>query len=179
MRERRPERRPTRVPYRHKNTLKDWLERVDDRFMGSPIDMDPHEALLQAIRIAAGEVAYCDAQVRRLSEDELFERPNRETYVRLPSGSLEVVEIKRDEEVISRWVRLRRDAADRMAKYAKQAIDAGIDERRVAVAERVADVLAPLLQNLADDLQLTSEQRGKLPHILGMRLRELEAGGSN
>lgn len=153
-----------------------WLKRVDDRFMGTPLDVDPHDALLHAIRIAAGEVAYCDAQIRRLEEDELFERPRKKTYQRLPSGSLELIEERRDAEVISRWVSLRRDAADRMARYSKMAIDAGIDERRVAVAERVADVIAPLLQNLADDLNLTSKQRELLPDIIGARLRSLEQG---
>jgi hypothetical protein len=156
-----------------------WLKRVDDRFFGSPKDVDPHEALLWAIRSAAGEVAYCDAQISCLHEDELFERPLREVFTRMPSGSVELVEQKRDPEVLSRWVTLRDIAVDRMARFAKMAIDAGIDERRVAVAERVADVLAPLLTNLAEDLNLTAKQRAMLPDALGTRLRALEtkAGG--
>lgn len=154
--------------------FKRWLSRVDDRFMGSPKDIDPHEALLYAVRSAAGEVAYCDAQISRLYDDELFERPLRETHVRLPSGNMELVEEKRDPEVISRWVDLRDTAVDRMARFAKMAIDAGIDERRVAVAEKVADVLAPLLANLAEDLDLTPKQRARLPEVLGSRLRQLE-----
>lgn len=156
-----------------------WLERVDDRFMGTPIDVDPHEALLQAIRIAAGEVYYCDRQISRLEEDLLFERPARKVYTRLPSGHLELIEVRRNEEQMNRWVQWRKDATDRMARYSKMAIDAGIDERRVAVAERVADVLAPLLQNLADDLHLTPKQRALLPDIIGMRLRALEQGATS
>jgi hypothetical protein len=155
-------------------SMQDWLGRVDDRFMGTAVDVEPHEALLWAIRLAAGEVAYCDAQISRLHEDELFERPLRQTYMQMPSGAFDLVEEKRDPEIVSRWAHLRKDAADRMARYAKMAIDAGIDERRVAVAERVADILAPLLENLAEDLSLTAKQRAKLPDVLGTRLRALE-----
>jgi len=159
---------------RNKTSMVDWLGRVDDRFMGTAVDIDPYDALLWAIRLSAGEVAYCDAQISRLHEDELFERPARHTYMQLPSGAFELVEEKRDPETVSRWQYLRKDAADRMARYAKMAIDAGIDERRVAVAERVADILAPLLENLAEDLSLTAKQRAKLPDVLGTRLRALE-----
>lgn len=147
--------------------------------MGTPIDVDPHEALLQAIRIAAGEVAYCDLQIRRLEEDELFERPTKKVYTKMPSGGLQLIEQRRDAEQMSRWVLWRKDAAHRMAQYSKMAIDAGIDERRVAVAERVADVLAPLLQNLAEDLKLTPQQRELLPIVLGTRLKALEQGATS
>lgn len=142
--------------------------------MGSPLDVDPHEAILHAIRVTAGEVAYCEAQITRLSEDELFERPAETVLAQLPSGRWTVIEEKRDPEVVSRWVQMRQAAVERMVKYSKTAIDVGIDERRVKVAERTADVLVPLLHNLADDLVLTDEQRAKLPAIIGTRLRQLE-----
>lgn len=143
--------------------------------MGTPMDVDPHEAILHAIRVAAGEVAYCDAQIRKLSDDELFERPTETTMAQLPSGKWSLVEEKRTAEVISRWVSLRDSAIESMVKYSKIALDAGIDERRVRVAEQVADVLTPLLSNLADDLRLSPEQRDMLPAVIGNRLRQLEA----
>jgi len=154
--------------------MRDWLARVDDRFMGTPIDVDPYEAILHAIRVCAGEVAYCDAQVRRLSDAELFERPAETTMAQLPSGKWIVVEETRNAEVISRWVTLRDAAMDQMVIYSEKAVKLGIDERRVRVAERVADVLAPLLSNLADDLRLTPEQRHLLPAVIDRNLRLLE-----
>src|SRR6516165_4539144 len=84
--------------------LKTWMARVDDRFMGSPIDVDPHDAIIHAIRVTAGEVKYCDEQIRKLSEDELFERPLETSVQQLPSGKWVVIEEKRNPEVISRWV---------------------------------------------------------------------------
>ena len=155
--------------------LKMWMARVDDRFMGSPIDVDPHDAIIHAIRVTAGEVKYCDEQIRKLSEDELFERPLETSVQQLPSGKWVTIEEKRNPEVISRWVTLRDDAMDNLVKYSKWAIEVGIDERRVRVAERVADVIAPLLSDLAVDLDLTDEQRRRLPMVIDKRLRVLEA----
>lgn len=160
-------------------TLKRWIERVDDRFMGSPIDVDPHDAIVTAIRITAGEVKYCDEQIRRLSEDELFERPLETSIQQLPSGQWVQIEEKRTGEIISRWVTLRDDALANLVRYSKWAIEVGIDERRVRVAERVADVIAPLLTNLAADLNLSDEQRKLLPLAIDRNLRVLEAASES
>lgn len=165
----------TRTAPRNPSNLKKWLERVDDRFMGTPLDVEPHEAILHAIRVTAGEVWYCDEQIRKLSEDELFERPAETSVQQLPSGRSVVIEEKRNSEVISRWVTLRDEALSNLVRYSKWAIEIGIDERRVRVAERVADVLTPLLTDLAADLNLTEEQRRLLPAVIGRRLRALEA----
>jgi hypothetical protein len=145
-----------------KNTLKSWLERVDDRFMGSPIDVHPHEALLHALRVTAGEVAYCDEQIRKLQEDELFERPAETYYAQMPSGAWQLIEEKRDAEVISRWVQLRDGSLDRMAKYSKMALDVGIEERTVQLAERQAELVTRFFESVLDELELTPEQYEKL-----------------
>jgi hypothetical protein len=155
--------------------LRDWLSRVDDRFMGTPLDIDPHDAIIHAIRVTAGEVKYCDAQISRLHQDELFERPLETSIQQLPNGKWVIIEEKRNVEVISRWVVLRDEALANLVRYSKWALEVGIDERRVRVAERVADVIAPLLNDLALDLDLTDEQRELLPGVIGKRLRALEA----
>lgn len=147
--------------------------------MGSPVTVDPHEAIVHAIAITAGEVAYCDAQISRLSEDELFERPLETTFAELPmSGQVIEVTEKRDAEVLSRWVQLRDNALERLVRFSKIALDAGVEERRVRVAEQVADVIAPLFQNLADDLQLSRAQRDRLPDVIGARMRQLETAAA-
>lgn len=149
-----------------------WLERVDGRFMGAPLDVEPHEALLHAIRVTAGEVSYCDQQITRLSEEELFEKPTRTVVT--DSDEFSSVVTYRGEDVISRWVSLRTLAVERMAKYSKMALDAGIAERQVQVAERFADAIAPLFKGLVEDLNLTPEQAKLLPAVIDTRLRDLE-----
>lgn len=130
--------------------LKHWLSRVDDRFMGSPVDIQPHQGILLALSIAAGEVHYCQEQIRRLHESETFERPLKETI------SDEFTTETYDSEVVSRWVTLRDNAADRMAKYAKAASDMQIDEQQIKIAEgqaqQIVSVITKILTDLGHDL---------------------------
>jgi hypothetical protein len=166
---------PTFKPTTSNKTLTDWLGRVDDRFMGTAIEVDPHEAIIAGISICAGEVAYCEAQISRIGEDELFERPLFTELVEMPfSHELNSITEKRDAEVISRWVSLRDSAVDRMVKYSKIAIDLGIDQQRVNAATRVADAMVPLLQRLPQALSLTVEQQALLPALISATLKELE-----
>jgi hypothetical protein len=120
--------------------------------MGHPIDIDPNDAILWAMRIEAGEVAYCDAQIQRLSEDELFERPQREHVVELPSGQIETIVEIRDAEQMNRWVLWRDHAMERMARFAKMAIDAGIEQRQLELAEQQAHQLVQVITSILTDL---------------------------
>lgn len=137
--------------------LKSWLTRVEGRFMGEPIDVPPDEAIMWAMRVAAGEVAYCDEQIKRLSEDELFERPTKTTLTELPSGQIAEITEVRDAEVISRWVRWRDHAMWRMSQYAKMALDVGIEQRQIELAEKQAkqlvNVISAVLTDLGHDLK--------------------------
>lgn len=157
--------------------LRHWLERVDDRFMGTPLDVHPHEALLQCLRITAGEVRYCDQQIRRLEEDELFERPATETLAVMPSGRVVVAEEKRGFEVISRWVQWRSSALDRLARYSKMALDVGIEERQIQLAEREADLIGRYFEAVLGDLELTPAQQKALGPAMRRHLSLVEKTG--
>lgn len=134
--------------------LRKWFERVDDRFMGSPLNIDPTDAILWAMRVTAGEVAYCDAQIARLEEDELFERPRKTMFAELPSGQWDIVEERRDAEVMNRWVQWRDHAMSRMAQYAKMALDVGIEERQIQIAEKHAQQIVTVITAVLTDLGL-------------------------
>jgi hypothetical protein len=149
-------RAPTRKP--SPDTLRKWFDRVDDRFMGTPMEsIHPHEAILWAMRVSAGEVAYCDAQIARLEEDELFERPLKQTTIALPSGNIETVTEVRDVETMNRWVMWRDHSMKNMATYAKMALDVGIEERQIQLAEQQAQqlvaIISAVLTDLGHDLQ--------------------------
>lgn len=132
--------------------LRGWLERVEGRFFGTPTDIEPAEAIMLAIRITNGEIIYCDEQIARLSEDELFERPLKTMYAEMPSGEFEIVEEKRDAEVLSRWVSFRDNAVERLARYAKMALDVGIEERQIQLAEQQAQQLVAVITSILTDL---------------------------
>lgn len=125
--------------------------------MGAPVDVHPHDAILWAMRVSAGEVVYCDQQIRRLEEDELFERPTKTQLVELPSGKVEEIHESREPEQFSRWVRWRDRAMKNMAMYAKMALDVGIEERQIQLAEKQAqqlvNVITAVLTDLGHDLR--------------------------
>jgi hypothetical protein len=159
---------------RNPAVLRDWLTRVEGRFMGVPTDVTPEDALMQAIRITAGEVEYCNQQIARLSEDELFERPNKTVYAEMPNGGWEMVEERRDAEVISRWQQLRSSAMDRMTRYAKMALDVGIEERQTAIHERQAMVIARFFETVMDEIGLTDDQLQTLGPTMRRHLALIE-----
>jgi hypothetical protein len=158
---------------RHPSILHDWLTRVDGRFMGTPTDIHPHDAILKVIRITNGEIDYCDMQIAKLCEDELFERPLQVTLVELAEGSTLVTE-KRDHEVLSRWVLLRQAATDRLARYSKMALDIGIEEAQLKLAEREADMVSHYLEAVLTDLSLTPEQYKRLGPSMRRHLELIE-----
>jgi len=157
--------------------LYDWIARVDDRFFGSPTDISPHEAILKAIAITHGEVLYCDAQISRLHEDELFERPLHTTVADMPDGSMQLITERRDEEQVSRWVSFRQNAVDRLARYSKMALDIGIEERQLALAERVANIVSDYFEAVLRDIELTPLQRKQLGPAMRKHMDIIELQG--
>ena len=164
----------------HKPTvLHSWLIRVDDRFFGSPVDIHPHDAILKAIRITAGEVDYCDRQIAQLTEDELFERPLKTKLAEGLDGSWQLVEETRDAEVLSRWVAFRQHSVERLARYAKMALDIGIEERQIQLAEREADMINGYFEAVLQDVELTPAQRRKLGPSMRKHLELIEGQETN
>jgi hypothetical protein len=150
--------------------------------MGSPLAVHPHDAIIWAMRLCAGEVLYCDAQVARLSEEELFELPRKQTFAIMPSGKYELVEEKREYDLISRWVRLRDNAADRMAQYAALAIKCGVEERKVKLAEQEATLVSKYFERVLSEVHLSPEQFARVGPAMRKHLALIEGvtdGGQN
>lgn len=124
--------------------------------MGDALDMEPHEALLSCVRITAGEVAYCSAEIAEL---------DRATESTMFGKKLDL------------WIEVRQGAIIRLAKFSKMALDAGVAERQVQIAERYGDLLATFIGGVFDDLKLTAKQREAAREIVPRRLRMLEQGG--
>jgi hypothetical protein len=121
--------------------------------MGLPVDIEPHEALLQCVRIAAGEVAYCNSRIGALSHEEAVGHPIK-TAERIGEGLSEsYVEIMEETPELNIWIRARHNATERLAKFSRMALDAGVNERRVRIAEGMAQLLAPVLKSIFDQLE--------------------------
>jgi hypothetical protein len=67
------------------------------------------------------------------------------------------------------------DAQDRLAKYAAAALKAGVEERRVKLAEDQGALVARVIRSILDQLNLTSDQQALVPEVVPAQLRLLTA----
>lgn len=123
------------------------------KIMGEEMDVDPLDALLWCVRIAAGEIAYCSAQIGELK------KPTESTMFG---------------KKLDMWIEVRQVAVAQLAKYSKMALDAGVAERQVQLAERYGEMLAELIGGILGELKLTKAQKQKAPEIVGRHLRLIE-----
>ncbi len=134
------------------------VERALDKaraMLSVPIDADPTEALLEALWRASSLVSYWQA-----ARDELMgDAPLSATA----TGALEKHTLMRAYE----------DAVDRLARIAKLAVDAGVAERQVRLTEELGRLVSARMQAAMDDLDLTPEQRARVPAIMKARLELL------
>jgi hypothetical protein len=121
--------------------------------MGEALDIEPHEALITCVRIAAGEVAYCSVQI---------------------AGLEKATESTMFGEQLNIWIKTRQVAMATLAKYSKMALDAGVAERQVQLAERYGEMLATLISGILGDLELTKKQQKVAPVIVTKHLQLLE-----
>ena len=135
---------------------------------GLPRQIDPHSALLEELHRVAGVVAWLSDEIARLDADEItqfdmtgrFEKPSV------------LVEMYGDER-------------DRFTRVAKAAIDAGIEERRVKLAEAQGEQLGQVIRNVLADVfgllaaagiaadLLRRLQRDDVPTVVRGRLMEM------
>jgi hypothetical protein len=145
--------------------------------MGPAIDIDPMEALLTCVRITAGEVAYATIKIEDLTEDEALITPVEHVSHDATGGEkAESYEEEKTSNVaqLNIWIATRASCMDRLARYSKMALDAGIEAKKVALAEMAGDGLAAMLQEVLGALELTADQERKAPGVVRNALRKLE-----
>jgi len=160
------------------------MAQADAISLAAPIDIDPMNALLWCVRIAAGEVAYFTMQVSLLSKTEIQgpvvstkTRPRKGEYGMEEHGD-EVTEIEQGHPALHIWIKARQDAIDRLAKYSKMASDAGVNERQVELAERYGELIGRVVGNILDALHLTPKQQKRAPEIVRRYLSDIEGTGA-
>lgn len=130
---------------------------------GLPRDIDPATALLEEVQRTAGHVAWLGDVIQALQQDELVfgvseitERPLKE------AGGMESTEIMVTETVrsvgVNTWLALYQTERRHLVQVSKVALDAGIDERRVRLAENQGTLLVAAIRQILAALGLTTEQ---------------------
>jgi hypothetical protein len=139
---------------------------------GLPVDVDPHTALLEELHRTAGHVAFLGQLVGALPEEELH------GHVGTAGTSEGKTYLPRSEQhvLISMYQRERKHLAD----VATDCITAGIEERRVRIAESQAQMLARVIDGVLEELKVertpaTGKVVAKHLKLIADEGRQLEA----
>jgi hypothetical protein len=125
------------------------------QLLGIPVEMNPMDALMWCVRLTAGEIVWYSDRMQELREDQWIE----DTFVG---------------KQLHMYARNRTVSIDRLAKYSKWAVDSGIAERAMRLAEAYGEQLYQLLHGVLLDLDLTPHQRQRAPEIITRHLMQLE-----
>jgi hypothetical protein len=104
---------------------------------GLPREIEPHAALLEELHRTAGVVAWLGDVVGELDT---------------PEGKGPLIEKTVFGEQASVWVKLHRDERKHFLDVAKTCVAAGIEERRVRIAEEQGRLLAAAVTGILEDL---------------------------
>lgn len=125
--------------------------------MGTPMEIDPLDALLWCIRITAGEIQWLSDRMADLQEDDFIENTL----------------IGKQFNIHARERRMRMQD---LAKYSSMAVSLGIAERRVRLSEQYGELLARYTKGILEDLQLTPEQLKLAPTVVRRHLIAISGG---
>lgn len=109
------------------------------RVLGLPRDVDPHIALLEEVHRTAGHVAYLNSMIGDFDSDAELKQYTRD------KGGLTW-------EKPAVWVEIYQHERTHLARVCKAALDAGVAERQVRLAEQQGQLLAKVIQGVLSDL---------------------------
>lgn len=130
------------------------------------LDCTPWEALLKAVRIAAGRVAFCEAKLATAFDDRQLEPPSEDNGVAGRTGE--------GGQNLHYWVKQAELWHDKLARVGKLAIDAGVAERLVRQLELEAELMLRAANMTLDELELGDDVRQRLLSGLARNMLALE-----
>lgn len=143
------------------------------RTLGLPVDVDPGKALLDEIHWTAGHVQWLREKVQELQDEELvWGREKYEDGV----GPQGVVDVTTEKAGPSVWYELYMKERDHLTKTCALALKAGIEERKVKLAESQGALVAEAIRRILAALNLTPAQQAMVPEIVPQQLRLLAVG---
>lgn len=147
-----------------------------------PVDTTPTEALLDEVRWTAGHVRFFRQQVQALIGDEELLNRERHPLVWGVTKEQEKEATKHpgtdvtEEARVSIWWTLYCQERDRLAAVSTAAVRAGVEERRVRLAEQQGDVIVEAIRAILADLRLSPEQQVLVGTVVPQHLRLLAGG---
>lgn len=142
------------------------------RTLGLPKDIDPAKALLDEIHWTAGHVEWLRGKVQEIEDDDLVWGKVLHREGIGPEGPVDVSDHKAGASI---WYELYMKERDHLAKVCSLALRAGIEERKVKLAESQGLLVAEVIRRILIALGLTPEQQLLVPEIVPRELRALAA----
>lgn len=139
---------------------------------GLPRDIDPAAALLEEVHRTAGHVAWLQTRIADLNESDLTW--GLTSQVDRGSGEFPGTDLTR-QAVPPVLLKLYADERKHLVAVCAAAIGAGIEERRVRLAEEQGQIMAGVIRAIFADLDLTPEQAAAAPGIASRHLRLVTA----
>lgn len=135
---------------------------------GLPVDVSPTEALLDEVKWTAGHVAWLRARVQEMEAAALSW--GTRSIVDKQGGEfpgVDTTEAAAPPVLLDLYQRERKHLVDVCAK----ALQAGVEERRVRLAESQGALLADVIRRILGDLNLTAEQSALVSEVVPRHLR--------
>jgi hypothetical protein len=144
-----------------------------------PIPTDPGVAIMNEIARSVGYIAYLERKVVELGEAELVttEDSIEEERSGGPGGSYQLRR-KESRQAVSPWWLLLERERKHLATVSSAAVRAGVEERRIRIAERQQDVLEAAFVAAIADLGLDPHD-SRVRKVLGARLQQAIEGGNS
>ena len=145
--------------------------------IGVPVQTTPQQALLDEVQRAAGMVAYYGARVEEIANENPNRLVNGTTKIENREG-FQAGRTSTVETAPNVWLTLWNEERDRLARVSTAAIRAGIEERRVELAEHQGLMIAAVIRRILDRLNLDDTQRVLVGEVVPAELRALAAGAT-
>jgi hypothetical protein len=139
---------------------------------GLPVDISPTEALLDEVKWTAGHVRWLRDRIGEIEQNALSWGKTSEVVK--DSGEFPGTDTTHSAAppvLLELYARERKHLLD----VCKAAISAGIEERRVRLAESQGALLADVIRRILGDLDLTPEQSAKVSEVVPRHLRSVAA----
>jgi hypothetical protein len=147
--------------------------------LGSPIATDPGQGILEEIARSRGHIAFLERKLIEMDEAELVMTTDTIEEERSggPGGGYSLKR-KENRQAISPWWALYERERRHFASVCAAAVRAGVEERRIRIAERQQDVLEAAFVAAIADLGLDPHD-SRVRKVLGARLQQaIESGTS-
>jgi hypothetical protein len=145
-------------------------------FKYGPQEKDPGVLLLEEVHRTAGIVLGLEDKVKELGGEDLVWSLREETSEKGHKGEDSVSMVtRRYGAEVNTWYQLYKEERKHLAAVASAAIKAGVEERRVRIAERGIDMLEAAMIASFADLGLDPHS-ARVREVIGRRLAEALGG---